>query len=290
MIKFYRSTVETLSDADIVLIGVPDESRSHAERRGTSRAPDIIRLASNESEFFKRNGKIIPTSPMLGSLSDKKILDFGNVEREKLASVISHLISNRKLPIIMGGDHSITTIALKQIGKMLGKVSVFYFDAHPDFVSSTNNYYGSVMTDSAEFIDFKNSMLIGTRAAEAEELDNAAKVGLEVITPMDIVELGLPRLAGRLTNERQQKKYVSVDLDCVDPAFAPGVSVPSSGGLSSTELLYLVKRVVNSGIIAMDVVELSPDFDLNNITAWLAARIISESMASLSEQQKTIKS
>jgi agmatinase len=227
---------------------------------------------------------------MLGSLSDKKILDFGNIEREKLASVIGHLISNRKLPIIMGGDHSITTIALKQIGKMLGKVSVFYFDAHPDFVSSTNNYYGSVMTDSAEFIDFKNSMLIGTRAAEAEELDNAAKVGLEVITPMDIVELGLPRLAGRLTNERQQKKYVSVDLDCVDPAFAPGVSVPSSGGLSSTELLYLVKRVVNSGIIAMDVVELSPDFDLNNITAWLAARIISESMASLSEQQKTIKS
>jgi agmatinase len=290
MIKFYRSTVEALSDANIVLIGVPDESRSHAERRGTSRAPDIIRLASNESEFFKRNGKIIPTSPMLGSLSDKKILDFGNIEREKLASVIGHLISNRKLPIIMGGDHSITTIALKQIGKMLGKVSVFYFDAHPDFVSSTNNYYGSVMTDSAEFIDFKNSMLIGTRAAEAEELDNAAKVGLEVITPMDIVELGLPRLAGRLTNERQQKKYVSVDLDCVDPAFAPGVSVPSSGGLSSTELLYLVKRVVNSGIIAMDVVELSPDFDLNNITAWLAARIISESMASLSEQQKTIKS
>jgi agmatinase len=290
MIKFYRSTVEALSDANIVLIGVPDESRSHAERRGTSRAPDIIRLASNESEFFKRNGKIIPTSPMLGSLSDKKILDFGNIEREKLASVIGHLISNRKLPIIMGGDHSITTIALKQIGKMLGKVSVFYFDAHPDFVSSTNNYYGSVMTDSAEFIDFKNSMLIGTRAAEAEELDNAAKVGLEVITPMDIVELGLPRLAVRLTNERQQKKYVSVDLDCVDPAFAPGVSVPSSGGLSSTELLYLVKRVVNSGIIAMDVVELSPDFDLNNITAWLAARIISESMASLSEQQKTIKS
>ena len=290
MIKFHRSTVEALSDANIVLIGVPDESRSHAERRGTSRAPDIIRLASNESEFFKRNGKIIPTSPMLGSLSDKKILDFGNIEREKLASVIGHLISNRKLPIIMGGDHSITTIALKQIGKMLGKVSVFYFDAHPDFVSSTNNYYGSVMTDSAEFIDFKNSMLIGTRAAEAEELDNAAKVGLEVITPMDIVELGLPRLAGRLTNERQQKKYVSVDLDCVDPAFAPGVSVPSSGGLSSTELLYLVKRVVNSGIIAMDIVELSPDFDLNNITAWLAARIISESMASLSEQQKTIKS
>lgn len=290
MIKFYRSTVETLSDADIVLIGVPDESRSHAERRGTSRAPDIIRLASNQSEFFKRDGKIIATNPMRGSLYDKKILDFGNIERERLPSLICHLISNGKLPIIMGGDHSITTIALEQIGKMLGKISIFYFDAHPDFVSSTNNYYGSVMTDSSEFIDFKNSVLIGTRAAEAEELDNAAKVGLEVITPLDLAEAGLPRLAGRLTNQGRQKKYVSVDLDCLDPAFAPAVSVPCPGGLSSTELLYLVKRIVNSGgIIGMDIVELSPDFDLNNITAWLAARIISESMASLNEQQKTNK-
>jgi agmatinase len=284
MIKFYRSTAETLSDADIVLIGVPDESRSHAKRRGTSRAPDMIRLASNESEFFKRDDKIIPTSPMRGSLSDKKILDFGNVERERLSGLIFHIISNGKLPIIIGGDHSITTIALKQIGKMLGKISVFYFDAHPDFVSSTNNYYGSIMTDSAQFIDFKNSMLIGTRAAEAEELDNAAKVGLEVITPLEVAELGLLKVAGQLTDERRQKKYISIDLDCLDPAFAPGVSVPSPGGLSSTELLYLVKRTVHSGIIAMDIVELSPDFDLNNITACMAARIISESIASINKQ------
>jgi agmatinase len=284
MIKFYRSTAETLSDADIVLIGVPDESRSHAKRRGTSRAPDMIRLASNESEFFKRDDKIIPTSPMRGSLSDKKILDFGNVERERLSGLIFHIISNGKLPIIIGGDHSITTIALKQIGKMLGKISVFYFDAHPDFVSSTNNYYGSIMTDSAQFIDFKNSMLIGTRAAEAEELDNAAKVGLEVITPLEVAELGLLKVAGQLTDERRQKKYISIDLDCLDPAFAPGVSVPSPGGLSSTELLSLVKRTVHSGIIAMDIVELSPDFDLNNITACMAARIISESIASINKQ------
>jgi agmatinase len=285
MIKFFRSTVETISDADIILIGVPDESRSHAKRRGTSRAPDTIRLASNELEFFKREGKIIPTSPMRGSLSDKKILDLGNVEREKLPKLILHVISHGKLPIIIGGDHSITTIALRQIGKMLGKISVFYFDAHPDFVSSTNNYYGSVMTDSAEFIDFRNSMLIGTRAAEAEELDNAAKVGLEVITPLELAEVGVLKLARRLADERRQKRYVSIDLDCLDPAFAPGVSVPCPGGLSSTELLYLVKRTVQSGIIAMDIVELSPDFDLNNITAYLAARIISESIASLNKQQ-----
>jgi agmatinase len=285
MVNFYRSTVDTLSDADIVLIGVPDESRSHAKRRGADRAPDVIRLASNESEFFEREGRIIPTSPMRGSLADKKILDVGNVKRENLSSLIFDIISRRKLPIIIGGDHSITTIALRQIGEILGKISIVYFDAHPDFVSSTKNYYGSVMTDSAEFIDFKRSMLIGTRAAEAEELENAAKVGLEIITPIEVAELGVLKLAGRFAGKEREKKYLSIDLDCLDPAFAPGVSVPSPAGLSSIDLLYLVKEAVRSGIIAMDIVELSPDFDLNNMTAYLAARIISESIASLNKQQ-----
>ncbi|HYY49604.1 MAG TPA: arginase family protein [Nitrososphaeraceae archaeon] len=284
MIKFFRSTVETLSDADIVLLGVPDESRSHARRKGTSRGPDTIRIASNETEFFEREGKIIPTNAMRGNLLDKKILDLGNAGREQLPGIIFDIISRGKMPIIIGGDHSITTIALRQIGKMLGKISLFYFDAHPDFVSSTNNYYGSIMTDSAEFINFKNSMLIGTRAAEAEEIDNATKAGLEIITPMDLAELGPSKLARRLDNKTGHKKYISIDLDCVDPAFAPGVSVPCPGGISSTNLIYLVKRAVQSGIIAMDIVELCPDFDLNNITACLAAKIISESIASINKQ------
>ena len=284
MIKFFRSTVGTLSDADIVLLGVPDESRSHARRKGTSRGPDTIRIASNETEFFEREGKIIPTNAMRGNLLDKKILDLGNAGREQLPGIIFDIISRGKMPIIIGGDHSITTIALRQIGKMLGKISLFYFDAHPDFVSSTNNYYGSIMTDSAEFINFKKSMLIGTRAAEAEEIDNATKAGLEIITPMDLAELGPSKLARRLNNKTGHKKYISIDLDCVDPAFAPGVSVPCPGGISSTNLIYLVKRAVQSGIIAMDIVELCPDFDLNNITACLAAKIISESIASINKQ------
>ena len=126
-------------------------------------------------------------------------------------------------------------------------------------------------------------MLIGTRAAEVEEIDNATKVGLEIVTPMDVVELGLSELARRLDNKTGHKKYISVDLDCVDPAFAPGVSVPCPAGISSTDLIYLVKRAVQSGIIAMDIVELSPDFDHNNITASLAAKIISEAIASINK-------
>jgi agmatinase len=281
MVHFYRSNVNTILDADIVLIGVPDESKSHAKRKGTNRAPDVIRLASNKCEFFERDGKIIPISPMGGILENKKVLDFGNIRREELYQLMVDLVSNKKVPIIIGGDHSITSLALEAIGNVLGKIGILYFDAHPDFVSSTRNYYGSVLTDSATSIDFKKSMLIGTRAAEPEELANATKVGLEIITPLDIAELGVLNIANRFMSKVNDKKYVSIDLDCLDPAFAPAVSVPTPCGLSSIDLIYLVKQAVDSGIIGIDIVELSPDFDVNDVTADLAARILLESIASV---------
>jgi agmatinase len=281
MVHFYRSNVNTILDANIVLIGVPDESKSHAKRKGTNRAPDVIRLASNKCEFFERDGKIIPVSPMGGILENKKVLDFGNVRREELYQLMVDLVSNKKVPIIIGGDHSITSLALEAIGNVLGKIGILYFDAHPDFVSSTRNYYGSVLTDSATSIDFKKSMLIGTRAAEPEELANATKVGLEIITPLDIAELGVLNIANRFMSKVNGKKYVSIDLDCLDPAFAPAVSVPTPCGLSSIDLIYLVKQAIDNGIIGIDIVELSPDFDVNDVTANLAARILLESIASV---------
>ncbi|MGB8933622.1 MAG: arginase family protein [Candidatus Nitrosopolaris sp.] len=283
MVRIYRSNIHTsVSQADIFLIGVPDESKSLAKRKGTNRAPDIIRSAFNQAEFFEREGKTIPVSPMRGSHDNKRIVDVGNVNREDLYQLIVDLVSFKKIPIIIGGDHSITTIALRAIGSVLGKIGLFYFDAHPDFVSSMRNYYGSVLMDSAHSIEYKKSMLIGTRAAELEELENAQRVGLEIISPMDFVELGILKLADKVVARAVgHKKYISIDLDCVDPAFAPGVSLPSVGGLSSIDLIYLVKRAIDFGLVGIDIVELSPDFDINHITANLAARIISECIGSI---------
>jgi agmatinase len=220
---------------------------------------------------------------MHGRLDNKHILDYGNVMREDLYQLVFDLVSNKKIPIVIGGDHSITTITLQAIGDLYGKIELLYFDAHPDFVSSARNYYGSVLTDSLGSIDFEKSMLIGTRAAEAEELENAYKVGLEIITPLDIEELGILKISDKIRskNNNNGKKYISIDLDCLDPAFAPGVSLPSPCGLSSIDLIYLVKLAVSTGIIGIDIVELSPDFDINNITAYLAARILLESIASM---------
>lgn len=282
MVRLYQSNARSAFEADVVIVGVPDESKSHAKRKGASRGPDSLRQASNESGFFERNGKLIPVCPILGKISNKLIFDYGNIPRENLLKLITDLVANNKIPIVIGGDHSITSTVLQATGDIHGKLGLFYFDAHPDFVSSTTDYYGSVLTDSSRWIDFSKSMLIGTRAAEPEELENAESVGLEVITPIDVAKLGISRVANKLQAKGyNNKRYVSIDLDCADPAYAPGVSLPSPCGLSSIDLVYLVKLVVNSGIVGIDIVELSPDFDLNNMTANLAARILLESIASI---------
>lgn len=282
MVRLYQSNARSAFEADVVIVGVPDESKSHAKRKGASRGPDSLRQASNESGFFERNGKLIPVCPILGKISNKLIFDYGNIPRENLLKLITDLVANNKIPIVIGGDHSITSTVLQATGNIHGKLGLFYFDAHPDFVSSTTDYYGSVLTDSSRWIDFSKSMLIGTRAAEPEELDNAESVGLEVITPIDVAKLGISQVANKLQAKGyNNKRYVSIDLDCADPAYAPGVSLPSPCGLSSIDLVYLVKLVVNSGIVGIDIVELSPDFDLNNMTANLAARILLESIASI---------
>lgn len=281
MILFNRSNVKKIADADIVIIGVPDESKSHAKRKGSNKGPDAIRLASNQTEFFERKGKSISILPMRGKTDNKRVLDMGNIQRNHLYSVIFDLISNNKIPIVIGGDHSITSISLHAMGDALDKVGLIYLDAHPDFVSSTRDYYGSVLADSAKYLDFDKSILIGTRSAEPEEVENAYKVGLEIVTPLDIVEYGISHITKKVVAKTGNKKYISIDLDCLDPAFAPGVSVPSPAGIQSADLIYIIKQAISKGIVGMDIVECNPDFDINNMTASLGARIVFESIASI---------
>jgi agmatinase len=284
-VKLLHSNVKSIFQADIVVIGVPDETKSHAKRRGASKGPDSLRTASNSFEFFERDGKIIPICPMKGTLENKKIFDFGNTSREDLYRLVFDIVSARKLPITIGGDHSITTLILQAIHEAFqgDKISLLYFDAHPDFVSSTRDYYGSVITDSSSYINFTKSILIGTRAAELEELENANKQKLEIITPIDIIELGINTTVKKIISKcGSSKVYLSIDLDCMDPGVAPGVSVPAPGGLFPLDLIYMIKKITeNLEIVGMDIVELSPDYDLNQNTANHAARILMETISSL---------
>jgi agmatinase len=279
--QFPLANVTTSRRADIALVLVPDESKSLAKRKGASLGPQAMKSAFAKSEVFEREGKIIPICPMGDNYLNKKILDIGFTRRDDLYSVIHNLARNRIVPVVIGGDHSVTTIAIDAISSAIGKLGLIYFDAHPDFVSSKTDYYGSVVTDSFDKLSKGNVIFVGTRAAELEEVENIKKSGFQVISPLDILEKGINRTAKKICSGSTLKKYVSIDLDCLDPAFAPGVSVPTPCGLSSIELTYLVKQVVRTGIVGMDIVELCPTYDVNDITSSLAARLLSESAASI---------
>jgi agmatinase len=279
--RFPLANVNSISEAEIALVLVADESKSLATRKGTDQGPKAMRYAFENSEVFKREGKTILICPMRNNYLNKKILDLGFTSRNDLYSLICELVTNKIIPVVIGGDHSVTSIAIDAISATLGKIGLVYFDAHPDFVSSKTDYYGSVITDSLDRLEEDNVTFVGTRAAELEEVENINRSGFQVVTPLDILEEGINKIIDKICKRNTAKKYVSIDLDCLDPAYAPGVSVPTPCGLTSVELTCLVKHAVSTGIVGMDIVELCPKYDMNDITASLAARLLSESVASM---------
>src|SRR5690242_11882300 len=159
--KICWANTDNFDDSDIVIIGIPDESKSHALRKGTSEAPDRIREISCVRDTYIRDDKTSLGLPISGI--KKKIYDYGNVKKMDIGNVIKNVISKSKIPISIGGDHSISTEIIKTISNKLGPISLVYFDAHPDFIGSTQNYYGSVFYDSLSYIDLKSSLQIGIR-------------------------------------------------------------------------------------------------------------------------------
>jgi len=273
--KICWANTQDFDQADFVVVGVPDESQSHSLREGTAAAPFRIREISKLRDSYERSGEISLGYPFSYSLQ-QKVLDYGNIDRVQINEVFEKIVSNSKIPITIGGDHSITRQIIKATSKNLGKISLVYFDAHPDFVSSITNYYGSVFFDVLPDIDVNTSVQIGIRTPEKEELDNIKKYNLKVITPFDIAEQGVKSISKSILDTLGEKVYVSFDMDCIDPAFAPGVSVPVPMGLNTTDAMYLLRDIVRRGIIGIDIMEVCPSYDVKDRTSHLASRLISE--------------
>lgn len=283
MEKICWANTDNFNESEFVVIGIPDESQSHALRKGTEEAPSKIRQISNLRDSYERNEKTFLGRPFQGS--EKKVHDIGDISRNKIESLYDKISTSSKIPISIGGDHSITNQIINSMAKNYGKISLVYFDAHPDFVSSTTNYYGSVITDILSNIEIKSSVQIGIRTPEQEELENIKKYDLTVITPFDIAEHGIKQIANSILNKLGDNVYISLDMDCIDPAYAPGVSVPVPAGLNSTDAIYLLQKIVKRGIIGIDIMEVCPSFDIKDRTSHLASRIISEVLYSSGESK-----
>lgn len=257
-----------LQEAEFVLIGVADESGNKSPRTGSKRGPDAIRKVAYERCVFKRKGTFSFAQASPVSIK-QKIHDYGNVEKKKLGKVIEVL--KGKIPIVLGGDHSITAEVLKQFPD----VTVLYFDAHEDIISSLHGYYGSVLTDSE--INLGTCFQIGVREKTIEELKHIKKESLGFISAETCHEKGMDFVWKEIQNKVTGKVYISVDLDVFDPSFAPGVAHPSPGGLDYYDVLFLLKKILKEYyVVGFDIMELTPGYDHDQRTAHLATKLLLE--------------
>ncbi|OLD78978.1 hypothetical protein AUF62_01120, partial [archaeon 13_1_20CM_52_20] len=185
---------------------------------------------------------------------------------DRVKSVCSELLDSKKIPIMAGGEHSVTKAAADALPDDTGLVS---FDAHLDLRD--------------EFLGEKLSHATFMRAFSKPELDFTRKSGVTMITPQDLREAGISKTAQRIRGFLSgfSQSYVTVDIDVLDPAFAPGVGNPEPDGLSTDELLTLIDASMEENIVGFDLVEVSPQLDSGQ-TAAVGVKVIFEAIAALS--------
>ena len=194
--------------------------------------------------------------------------------------------------IAIGGDHTIALPLLRAVKDRFGQVAVVHFDAHLD---TWDSYFGADLTHGTPFrraaeeglLAPARSIHIGIRGAlfSPQDLTDDARLGFGIVTAMDLETEGIAGVVRRI-RERvgDSPVYVSIDIDVLDPAAAPGTGTPEAGGLTSRELLGILRGMADLPIVSADVVEVAPAYDHAEITATAASHVIYELVAILAKR------
>ncbi len=260
----------------VIVYGIPFDS-THSFRPGTRFGPDAIRSSFNNIEIFMPQFNV--------DLESANIQDLGNTAHTVVATymldmvskITTELISKNKQLIILGGEHLITLGTYPCFPKNTGYI---VFDAHYDLRDEYANTKLSHAAYLRRIIEKQGSDTIthvGARSYVKEELAFKKEHNVKSISNMDIRDGKAVKLI-KDTASVFDKLYVSIDLDVLDPAFAPGVGNPEAVGITSRELYDMVCALEDKNIIAADIVELCPEFD-NGSTAAIAARLMSAIIA-----------
>jgi len=276
----------TFEEAKYVILGAPLDVTS-TYRCGSRFAPLAIREVSLNIETYSFRAGI--------DLEDLKIHDLGDIHiagevdetLKRLELVTKDLLDAKKMPVIIGGEHTVTLGVMGGIGE---KVALVSFDAHLDL---RNEYMGRTVSHTtfmrriSEQINPDKILEIGTRAACKEELDYAKKSNIQFFTVQQIRREGIKRITEKIETllTDHEKIYLTIDMDVLDPAFAPAVQNPEPDGLDVHVFLDLLCRVCDHRIVAFDLVEVAPHYD-NGITAIQAAKTIFEVLCQVEKARK----
>jgi len=197
---------------------------------------------------------------------------------EEVKSSATEALTQNKQLIYLGGSHTFTLGSLRAVKEHRGDFSLLYFDAHPDLMPEERIYYGSTLYHASKegVLDPKRIGFVGIRQIEEEESDFIEKNGSLVISPLELTRIGLTAAIEKLKQTLPPPYYMSIDLDGIDPAAAPGVTTPFPLGLYPRELLALALPFCCKDLIGFEIVEHSPKRDVQNCTVFLAATLLQE--------------
>ena len=276
----------TFEEAKYVILGAPLDVTS-TYRSGTRFAPLAIRETSLNIETYSfRTGM---------DIEDIKIHDLGDLHvtwevdetLKHLGLVIKDLLDAKKMPVVIGGEHTITLGVMRSLGENVALVS---FDAHLDM---RNEYMGlttshtTFMRRIKEQINPPKILEIGTRAVCKEELNYAKKSNIQFLTVQQIRRDGVEKTTKKIDTFLAdcEKIYLTIDMDVLDPAFAPAVQNPEPDGLDMPMFLDLLGKVCDRRLVAFDLVEVAPHYDMG-VTAIQAAKTIFETLCHIEKARR----
>jgi agmatinase len=273
---------EVDTGVDVAVLGVPFDS-GVTYRPGARFGPAHIR---ESSRLIRPYNPALDVSPFAAlqvvDAGDLAVSPFsidtaiGEIERGARALIerVPHLLT-------LGGDHTIALPLLRAFAAAHGPLAVVHFDAHLD---TWDTYFGAAYTHGTPFrraaeeglLDSSGCLHIGIRGPlfSVDDLPSDAGLGFALVSAPEVDDLGARGLAERVAERvRDRPVYVSIDIDVLDPAFAPGTGTPEAGGLTSRELLTVLRSLTAVNLVGADIVEVSPSYDHAQITGIAAAHV-----------------
>ena len=282
-----RKYSKDLSETDLVITGIPFDTAT-TYRPGTRFGPRGIRAASTEVAW-QRNWPWDFDALELLKIADYGDCDFDQGRPEKvpdqIQSHIETILDSDTAVLSLGGDHFVTLPLLRAHVKKHGPVSLLHFDAHTDTWEDED---GRIDHGTMFFHAVKEGLVIAEESVQVGiRTTNDKPLGFNIFYADWIHKHGVESLIAKIKNILgNNKTYLTFDIDCVDPAFAPGTGTPVCGGLSSAQVLEILRGLRGINLVGMDLVEISPPYDHADITSLLGAFIAYDLIALYAARHK----
>jgi agmatinase len=288
--------IDEVARADVAVLGVPFDS-GVSYRPGARFGPAHIRAASRLLRPYNPALEVEP-------FGAQQVVDAGDIACTPfdIATAIRQIeegataLKSADVRLLtLGGDHTIALPLLRTMAKQHGPVAVLHFDAHLD---TWDTYFGAPYTHGTPFrraseeglIDLVHSMHVGIRGPlyAASDLRDSERLGFSTVHCADVELLGLSAAVDRMRERLGDVRiYVSVDIDVLDPAHAPGTGTPEAGGLTSRELLVMLRALADLDVVSADIVEVAPAYDHAELTGIAAAHVGYELLSVMSCQPRS---